>query len=75
SWGEFAGTSASAPHVAGAAALVWGAYPYYSAAQVCAFLEGRAVDMGSLGRDTQYGYGRLSLGAAPLRLWLPLIQR
>jgi len=80
SWGEFAGTSASTPHVAGAAALVWGAFPDYSAAQVRSFLEGRAIDMGSLGRDTQYGYGRLSLGATPLvdikmRLWLPLLRR
>ncbi len=80
SWGEFAGTSASTPHVAGAAAIVMSAYPTWSAAQIRAFLEGRAVDMGSPGRDTQYGYGRLYLGAPPLvnikmRLWLPLIRR
>lgn len=61
----FAGAGAAAAHVAGAAALVRGAYPSYTPGQVQSFLEGRAVDMGSAGMDTVYGYGRLSLGATP----------
>jgi len=59
----FGGTSASAPHVAGAAALVKQANPSFSPQQVKAFLEGRAVDLGSTGKDNDYGSGRLSLGA------------
>jgi uncharacterized delta-60 repeat protein len=62
---KFAGTSAAVPHVAGAAALVKGAYPAYTPAQVQSFLEGRAVDMGPAGKDNIYGHGRLYLGAPP----------
>lgn len=62
---KFSGTSAAVPHVAGAAALVLGAYPGYTPAQVQTFLEGRAVDMGPAGMDTVYGHGRLTLGNPP----------
>ena len=64
----FNGTSAATPHVAGAAALVWSAYPGYSALQVRQFLDGRAIDMGTgayAGYDTVYGWGRLWLGDPP----------
>jgi subtilisin family serine protease len=61
----FQGTSASAPHVAGAAALVKQANPSFSPQQIRAYLEGRAVDLGSSGKDNVYGAGRLALGAAP----------
>ncbi|MFQ6059550.1 MAG: S8 family serine peptidase, partial [Anaerolineae bacterium] len=61
----FFGTSASAPHVAGAAALVKSAYPSYGPAQIRNLLEGRAIDMGSGGQDNLYGWGRLTLGQAP----------
>lgn len=57
----FPGTSASAPHVAGAAALVWGANPGRDAAWVRVFLERNAVDLGALGKDILYGYGKLVL--------------
>ena len=62
---KFNGTSSATPHVAGAAALVKGANPSYTPAQVRSFLEGRAVDMGVAGKDTIYGYGRLYLGTPP----------
>lgn len=62
---KFSGTSAAVPHVAGAAALVLGAYPGYTPGQVQTFLEGRAVDMGPAGMDTIYGHGRLTLGDPP----------
>ncbi len=61
----FEGTSASAPHVAGAAALVWQAYPEFSRQQVIDFLLTHAVDRGPRGPDTGYGYGRLQLPAPP----------
>ena len=61
----FAGTSASAPHVAGAAALVKGAYPFYSPQLIQNFLQNRAIDMGAPGMDTSHGYGRAFLGSPP----------
>lgn len=62
----FNGTSAAAPHIAGAAALIWSAYPGYSVFDVRTFLESRAVDMGSASYDSVYGAGRLWLGSAPI---------
>ena len=62
----FAGTSASAPHVAGAAALAKQANTGFGPAELQSFLEGRAIDMGMSGKDNSYGAGRLALGAAPV---------
>ncbi|MFC2018850.1 S8 family serine peptidase [Chloroflexota bacterium] len=62
----FFGTSASAPHAAGTAALVKQGYPSYTPAQVQAFLEGRATDLGSGGKDNLYGSGMLDLGLPPI---------
>ncbi|MBN1812525.1 MAG: S8 family serine peptidase [Anaerolineae bacterium] len=61
----FTGTSASCPHVAGAAALVWDAYPDYTPQEVGTFLLTSAVDLGPAGPDTAYGYGRLELPESP----------
>jgi subtilisin family serine protease len=58
----FNGTSAAAPHAAGAAALVLEAYPDFTPEQVFDFLKSRAVDLGAEGPDPQFGYGRLWLG-------------
>jgi subtilisin family serine protease len=60
--GTFSGTSAAAPHVAGAAALVLSANPGYTPAQVQSFLESRAKHMGSAGQNNIFGHGRLWLG-------------
>jgi subtilisin family serine protease len=62
---SFTGTSASCPHVAGAAALVWQAYPAYTRREVEDFLLAQAVDLGPGGPDTGYGYGRLQLPESP----------
>jgi hypothetical protein len=61
----FGGTSAACPHTAGAAALVWGAYPNYTNTQVRQYLETNAVEMGTAGKDNDYGHGRLKLGTPP----------
>lgn len=61
--GGFYGTSASAPHVAGAAAVVWSASPDANAAAIRDYLLANALDLGIAGPDTAYGFGRLSLPA------------
>ncbi|MCC6617005.1 MAG: S8 family serine peptidase [Anaerolineae bacterium] len=65
-WSGFNGTSSATPHVAGAAALVWDAYPSFTVPLVKSFLESRAADMGTTGLDSTYGAGRLYLGAPPV---------
>ncbi len=61
----FYGTSAAAPHIAGAAALVWSAYPGAQAADVRTYLLGSAIDLLTPGPDNQTGYGILILPSAP----------
>ena len=61
----FWGTSAAAPHAAGAAALVKGANPGFTPAAVQSQLESRATDLGAAGKDNVYGSGKLWLGALP----------
>jgi subtilisin family serine protease len=58
----FFGTSASSPHVAGAAALIKSVRPSWSPKEIADFLESRAVDRGETGKDNTYGAGRLALG-------------
>jgi len=64
-YGTFYGTSAAAPHVAGAAALVKQAFPCFSPAEIKSSLEANVVDLGPGGKDNIYGAGRLSLGSPP----------
>ncbi|MEW6018550.1 MAG: S8 family serine peptidase [Pseudomonadota bacterium] len=64
--GAFYGTSAAAPHAAGAAALVKGWQAATTPAEVQTFLEGRATDLGAAGKDSVYGSGKLAMGAVPL---------
>ncbi len=61
--GGFTGTSASSPHAAGVAALVWEAFPNDTNAQVRNYLAvgGENPDLGSSGKDDIYGYGPLVL--------------
>lgn len=60
---EFQGTSMATPHVAGAAAVVWGATGG-GADHVASVLTGSSVDLGAPGRDTIFGHGRLDIEAA-----------
>lgn len=61
-YGYKAGTSMSAPHVAGAAAILrsMGLSPQQTVDRLLA----TAVDIGSVGHDTTFGSGRLDLAAA-----------
>jgi hypothetical protein len=63
--GGFNGTSAATPHVGGAAVLVKDAYPGYTVTQMQSYLESSAMDLGTSGKDSLYGSGRLYLGIPP----------
>jgi subtilisin family serine protease len=56
----FSGTSASAPHVAGAFALLITKLPY-AVDEIKSIIEARALDLGSSGKDNIFGLGRLKL--------------
>jgi len=58
---SFFGTSASAPHVAGAAALILSRYPYLGPDELQSYIEDNAIDMGELGKDNIYGSGRMDM--------------
>lgn len=60
------GTSFAAPHVSGAAALVWQMFPFFTADQVRQTLLGTARDIGAPGVDDIFGYGLLDVGKAVL---------
>ncbi len=51
------GTSMATPHVSGVAALVWSAKPTATNQQVRDALTSTALDLGTAGRDTSFGYG------------------
>ncbi len=66
------GTSMAAPHVAGAAALVWSAKPSLTALDVKQLLIDTAKDVGDEGHDTFSGHGLVQPAAAIERLSLPM---
>ncbi len=58
------GTSMASPHVAAVAALLKAYQPSLTPDQVETTLESSAVDLGTAGRDNDYGYGRIDALAA-----------
>ena len=60
----FGGTSAAAPHVAGAAALLKSANPSLSRDDLWQALVEAAVDLGAPGKDDSTGYGKLVLSVS-----------
>jgi subtilisin family serine protease len=60
----FDGTSMATPHVSAVAALVWSYFPTCTGAQIRTSLNNSALDLGSAGRDTKYGYGLVQAKAA-----------
>ncbi len=58
------GTSMATPHVSGAAALIWSANTSWTNAQIRTALTSTALDLGSAGRDVNFGYGLIQAKAA-----------
>ena len=71
--GNFYGTSASVPNAAGVAALIRGAFPGLSAAQVLQSLQDGAAQLGASAPDGTYGYGRVDALGALATLAAPTI--
>ncbi|MBI1804838.1 MAG: S8 family serine peptidase [Ignavibacteria bacterium] len=65
---RFYGTSASAPHVAGMAALLLSSSPAMTPAQVRAKFHRTAIDLGPPGFDVTYGYGFVDIERTMLKV-------
>lgn len=63
-YGSFSGTSAAAPQVAGAAALIMAKYPKLKPIDVRQLLYQTATDLGQSGWDRTTGYGLLNVDKA-----------
>nr|WP_221377753.1 S8 family serine peptidase [Actinoplanes polyasparticus] len=63
-YGSMSGTSMASPHVAAVAALLKAYQPALTPDQVQSALESSAVDLGTKGRDNDFGYGRIDATAA-----------
>lgn len=64
SYNSASGTSVSSPIVAGAAALVLSVKPSLTGSEVQNILKESADDLGSVGWDASYGWGRVNVGRA-----------
>jgi len=65
--GTSSGTSFSAPHVSGTLALILSCNPSLSAAEAVRLLEETSIDIGSSGRDKEFGAGLIDAGQAVTR--------
>ncbi|HEY3318627.1 MAG TPA: cell wall-binding repeat-containing protein [Coriobacteriia bacterium] len=61
--GNFRGTSASAPHLAGLAALVAAAHPAFHGPQIEQYIKDNAIGLADPGADTHTGWGAANLPA------------
>ncbi|MFG1991948.1 S8 family serine peptidase [Actinoplanes sp. NPDC048988] len=64
SYGSMSGTSMAAPHVAAVVALLKAYHPAWSPDEIEQVLQSTAVDLGTPGKDTSYGWGRIDPVAA-----------
>ena len=65
---RFPGTSASAPHIAGIGALLWSKNPHLPVDAIRSALTSTAVDLGGIGFDPIFGYGRADALAAYMNI-------
>ncbi len=70
-YGLGSGTSMATPHVSGLAALILSRNPTLTNEQVRAIIESTANDLGALGRDPFYGFGRINAARALAAVPLP----
>ena len=63
-YANLSGTSMATPHVAAVAALVWSYFPSCTGSQIRTSLGKSAQDLGTVGRDTKYGFGLVQARAA-----------
>lgn len=61
---NLSGTSMACPHVVGAAALVLSGNPNLTNSEIRNRINNNSVDLGSPGRDVEYGYGRVDAKTA-----------
>jgi subtilisin len=67
-FGSKSGTSMACPHVAGGAAVVWGAHRFATNVQIWNLLAATADNLGPPAWDALYGYGRLDVDQASLAI-------
>jgi subtilisin family serine protease len=58
-YSSFSGTSGATPHVCGTVALILGANPNLTPAEVSMIIQTTAVEKGAAGKDNRYGAGRI----------------
>jgi subtilisin len=67
-YGQKSGTSMACPHVAGAAAVIWGAHRFATNRQIWDLMGATADNLGNPGWDPLYGYGRVDVDQAALAM-------
>jgi thermitase len=60
-YAQFSGTSMATPHTAGVTAVLWQRFPGSTASSIRSRLDAAVDDIGTPGRDTSFGFGRVNL--------------
>ncbi len=60
-YAELSGTSMATPHVSGVTGVLWQLFPGDTAAGIRSRLDGAVDDLGPAGRDSTFGFGRVTL--------------
>lgn len=70
-YGTKSGTSMACPHVSGAAAAVWGAHRFANNVTIWNLLGSTADNLGPIGWDPNFGYGRVDVDEAATAVVVP----